>query len=274
MADCRICKKPLMDGLNRIYMTVECTHKFHQSCLEARCKKYKTRKCPICTTNIKYSCAKLTEPDIRKEYAYEYLMQILTDRKHEYLEDQFMEGVPTLIREGLYGTNPTINGVIKVGMGSNGPLYLNAIIQQDLYNEIELVNIFKLIAEYEFNLYQTYIDSFGMNENEPLIISLLKQYNEFKNKDNFRVIFDVLMDNLDKGKVEYGELYDQFSQEFLSTDMGQYEEDDRIYMYERFGIAHMMGQKSKKKNKNKLKSKKNKLKSKKNKLKSKKNKGN
>jgi len=269
MADCRICKEPLMDG--EIFFTIECSHKFHKSCLESRCIKYKTRKCPICTGNIKYSCAQLTEDDIRKETPsqYEYLIEVLNDRKHASLEDQFMEGVPALLRDDLYGHNPNINGVIKVGMDTGGPLYLNAIIQNDLYDENELVNIFKLIAEYEFNLYQTYIDSFSLNENEPLIISLVKQYDEFEDKGRFMFIFNVLMDNLDKGKEEYGELYDQFSQEFLSTDMGQYEEDDRSYMYERFGIAHMMGQKSKKKNKKKLKSKK---KSKKNKLKSKKNK--
>jgi len=196
---CKICKKPY--GKERIFFTMECTHKFHEECFIMRCMKYKTRMCPICKKDINRSCIKMTEQDIRNEGSYEYLLEILNEKKHDSLEDQFMSGIPISLRNVEYGHNCYVNKKVKVGISDI--LFLKSMIVLDNYEETELFEIFKLIFSkgYTYNLYEMYEDSLELGNDEPsLIISLLNKYDDYEDKEIFMYIFNGLMENLMKSK--------------------------------------------------------------------------
>jgi hypothetical protein len=129
------------------------------------------------------------------------LLEILNEKKHDSLEDQFMSGIPISLRNVEYGHNCYVDGEVKVGISDI--LFLKSMIVLDNYAETELFEIFKLIFSkgYTYNLYEMYEDSLELGNDEPsLIISLLNKYDDYKDKEIFMYIFNGLMENLMKSK--------------------------------------------------------------------------
>lgn len=125
---CAICLDRIVSG----NVKTKCKHNFHKKCLIGWCKSQShlsASACPICRSNIKDTCKKITPFDSQEAFRYTSIVSADAARKKYYIEQL---------------TNIIHNPKFDVNV-SNGT---RSILHELCYNKYYSVNEFKNLIDY------------------------------------------------------------------------------------------------------------------------------